>query len=76
LKELSKNNTQSTNNEIVKEKPCFTYKPTTGCVMGKNMKKLKDVTFEQCKLACDKKKKCMGVEYFKKSGASRISSAY
>ena len=27
-------------------KPCFTYRETKGCVMGKNMKKLRNVSFE------------------------------
>lgn len=44
--------------------------------MGKNIKKLRDVTFDQCATACDKNKKCKGIEYFKKSGARMTSSSY
>jgi len=54
-KEQNKNTTQpaetekSSDEDYYKknnEKPCFTYRETKGCVMGKNMKKLRDVSFE------------------------------
>lgn len=35
-------------------KPCFTYRETGGCVMGENMRKIRDISFEQCQTACDK----------------------
>jgi hypothetical protein len=44
--------------------------------MGKNIKKLRNVSLEQCQTACDKSKRCKGVEYFKKSGARMTSAAY
>lgn len=44
--------------------------------MGRNIKKLRKVTFEQCQTACDKNRRCKGIEYFKKSGARMTSTAY
>lgn len=57
-------------------KPCYTYTETKGCVMGKNIKKIKGTTLERCQLACDKDRRCKGVEFFKASGASKTSKAY
>jgi len=57
-------------------KPCYTYKETGGCVMGMNLKKIRNVTFEQCQTACDKNKRCKGIEYYKKSFARMTSRAY
>lgn len=55
---------------------CFTYKETKGCVMGKNMKTIKRTTLKKCQMACDKEKRCKGVEFFKASGVSNTSPTY
>lgn len=44
--------------------------------MGKNIKKLRKVSFEQCQTACDKERRCKGIEYWRKSGARLTSSSY
>lgn len=44
--------------------------------MGKNIKKFQKISLEQCKTACDKNRRCLGIEYFRPSGARATSSAY
>jgi len=44
--------------------------------MGHNIKHIKNTTAEKCQKACTKNKKCLGVEFFRESGAARPSKAF
>ena len=44
--------------------------------MGRNIKKIRNVTSEECAKACSKTKKCKGIEYFRSSGRTDTSSAF
>merc|ERR1712013_795145 len=47
-----------------------------GCVNGANMEKLSNISLKKCQEKCDKNTRCLGVEYFKRSGAHNASSTY
>jgi len=62
--------------EKKKKKKCHTYEETEGCVMGHNMKKIRNTTLEKCQAKCSKTKKCLGIEFFSASGRQDTSPAF
>lgn len=65
---------QKSNNKC--DDTCQIYTEKNGCVMGKNMRKIKRTTIRKCQLACSQNKACQGVEFFQKSDASVVSPTY
>jgi hypothetical protein len=46
------------------------------CVTGHNMEKLYNVTLPECQYHCSKTIGCLGVEYYRKSGARNAEDIY
>jgi len=58
------------------ENVCYDYEETNGCVMGHNMKHMRNLSLEECQAKCTANKHCLGIEYFRYSGESYTSTAY
>lgn len=67
---------EKSENMCGKNNVCQTYTPTNGCVMGKNIKKIRNTTKAKCQTLCSQNQKCVGVEFFNPSGKARTANGY